>query len=402
VGKDTVGEAKGYFGLEGLYDLELRGRSGVVSQEKDASGKPILIGEYHELEAVNGRSLVLNLDRAVQKIVEDYLNKGLAKYKASKGEVIVMDPKSGKIIAMAAFPNYDPANYEEFDKNLFRNPCIAETYEPGSTFKVLVMAAAIDSGVVKPDTVCDICSGPVRIGSYTIGTWNDQYHPGIDMKGVIERSDNVGMVFVSQKLGKEKLLDYLTKFGIGKKTGIDLEEEQSPELRNSENWKDIDVATAAFGQGVAVTAMQMVRSVAAIANHGLLPTPQVVNRVIGESEIPLSINIPNRVISEKTAAAMTKIMVNAVDKGEAKWAKPKGYNIAGKTGTAQVPVSGHYDDEKTIASFVGFAPAENPLFVMLVKLREPQTSPWGSETAAPLWFSIAKELFLYYGVQPDR
>ena len=402
VGADINGKDKGYFGLEGYYDLELRGQPGFVRREKDALGRPILIGESRQEERVNGKNLLTTIDRSVQLIVEEKLKKGLKHYGAVSGSVVVMNPKNGAILAMASLPNYDPAYYWKYDKSLFPNPVIASSYEPGSTFKVLVMAAAIDSGVVSLETRCDKCSGPRNISGYTIRTWNDRYFPDSTMTEVIQHSDNVGMVFVSEKLGKEKLLAYIKNFGFGKPTGIDLQEETSPPLRPDSEWKPIDLATASFGQGIAVTPLQMVRAVGAIANKGKLVKPFVVKKIIGEDkekEIPLPEGV--QVIKASTAAIITEMMVNAVDNGEAKWAKPKGFRIAGKTGTAQIPVAGHYDEEKTIASFVGFAPADEPKFVMLVTLREPTSSPWGSETAAPLWFDIASELFTYFGILPE-
>lgn len=402
VGSDIAGNPKGYFGIEGFYNLELKGRPGLIRHEKDASGKPILIGQYDELEAKDGRSLVLHLNRAVQRIVEDKLKEGLKKYQAKSGEVVIIEPKTGAVIAMAALPSYDPAIFNRYDQEQFKNPVVSETYEPGSTFKVLVMSAALDAKAVKVDTKCTICGGPVRISGFTISTWNNEYHKDSTMREVIENSDNIGMVFTAAKLGSHKLYDYLIRFGIGKKTEIDLEDEATAQLRQKEDWKEIDLATASFGQGIAVTGIQMVRAVAAIANQGIIMVPKVVKKVEGDKIIEIQPKVAGRAVSEDTAEKMKELMVNAVEKGEAKWAKPKGYKIAGKTGTSQIPVAGHYDKEKTIASFVGFAPADEPKFVMLVKLREPQSSPWGSETAAPLWFSIAKDLFFYYGIQPQK
>jgi len=402
VGMDINGKDKGYFGLEGYYDLELRGQPGFVRREKDASGKPILVGESKEEERINGKSLLTTIDRSVQLIVEEKLKSGLKSYGAVSGSVVVINPKNGAILAMTSLPSYNPENYWKYDKALFPNPIIASSYEPGSTFKILVMAAAIDSGTVSPGTRCDKCGGPRNISDYTIRTWNDKYFPGSTMTEVIQHSDNVGMVFVSEKLGKEKLVEYLEKFGFGKPTGIDLQEEISPPLRPKTEWKPIDLATASFGQGIAVTPLQMVRAAGIIANKGKLVKPFVVRKIIGEGkekEIPQEEGV--QVIKSSTAMIITEMMVNAVDNGEAKWAKPKGFRVAGKTGTAQIPVAGHYDEEKTIASFVGFAPADEPKFVMLVTLREPTSSPWGSETAAPLWFDIAKELFTYYGILPE-
>lgn len=399
VGSDFAGNPKGYFGIEGFYDLELKGRPGLIRHEKDASGKPILIGQFDELEAKDGRSLVLHLDRVVQRLVEEQLKEGLKKYQAKSGEVVILEPKTGAVVATAALPSYDPAKFHRYQQEQFKNPVVSETYEPGSSFKVLVMSAALDTNTVTAETRCTICNGPVKIGGYTIRTWNNEYHPETTMREVIQNSDNVGMVFTGSKLGSDKLYDYLVRFGIGEKTGIDLEDESTAQLREKKDWKEIDLATASFGQGIAVTGIQMVRAVAAIANRGVMFVPQVVQRVEGDKTIEIQPRLARRVISEDTAHKMKEMMVNAVENGEAKWARPEGYKIAGKTGTSQIPVAGHYDEEKTIASFVGFAPADDPKFVMLVKLREPGTSPWGSETAAPLWFSIAEDLFFYYGIQ---
>ena len=401
VGSDLHGRDKGYFGLEGYYDLELRGKPGFLRRERDASGKPILVGESKGEKEKNGRDLITTLDRSVQFIIEKKLKEGLRRYGAVSGSVVVMEPKTGAILGMASLPSYDPANFSQFDKKLFPNPVVASSYEPGSTFKVLVMSAALNEGVVKPETRCNHCSGPRHISGYTIRTWNDQYYPETTMTEIIEHSDNVGMVFVGEKLGVEKLVTYLQKFGLGQPTGIDLEEEISPDLRPKSEWKPIDLATASFGQGVAVTPIQMLRAVSAIANQGKLMRPFVVKKVVsGEEVVEIAPKVEKEVIFPTTARLMTEMMVNAVEKGEAKWARPKGFRIAGKTGTSQIPVAGHYDEEKTIASFVGFAPADEPKFSMLVALREPTSSPWGSETAAPLWFDIAKELFTYYGILP--
>lgn len=403
VGHDVNGRDKGYFGLEGYYDLELKGSPGILRREKDAAGKPILVGEVKRESQRDGRTLVTTIDRTVQFIISEKLKEGLKRYGAVSGSVVVMEPKTGAILGMVSLPTYDPENFSSFDKKLFPNPVVASSYEPGSTFKVLVMAAAINEGVVKPETRCDKCSGPRQIGKYTIRTWNDKYFPNSTMIEVIQHSDNVGMVFVGEKLGISKLVSYLERFGLGVPTGIDLEDEISPKLRPKDEWKLIDLATASFGQGIALTPIQMIRAVATIANGGKLVKPYVVKEVIsGEERMEISPSVGEEIIRPTTASVVREMMVNAVDNGEAKWAKPKGYRIAGKTGTAQIPVAGHYDEEKTIASFIGFAPADEPKFIMLVTLREPTSSPWGAETAAPLWFDIAKEFFTYYGIQPGQ
>ena len=224
----------------------------------------------------------------------------------------------------------------------------------------------------------------------------------ITMVETIVRSDNTGMVFVSQSLGLDKMLDYLEKFGIGNTTGIDLQGEVAPAIRDRNYWYPIDVATAGFGQGISVTPIQLLSGFSAIANGGKRMEPHVVSAIetSDKKRIAIEPKVLSNPISETTAKVMTEILVNAVDKGEAKWAKPKGYRIAGKTGTAQIPIAGHYDTDKTIASFMGFAPADDPKFVMLVIVDRPTTSIYGSETAAPIFFDIAKDILTYYNIAP--
>ncbi|MBI3577735.1 penicillin-binding protein 2 [Candidatus Gottesmanbacteria bacterium] len=402
VGSDENGRDKGYFGLEGYYDRELRGKDGKIQLEKDVRGAPILVGEAKRVEPENGRSLLMWLDRVIQHSVEERLKQGLEKYGAKEGSVVVLDPKTGGVLAMASFPNYDPAAFGEFTKELYKNPAVAGSYEPGSTFKTLVMSGALEEKAVTPTTIVDE-SGPVTIGDYTIRTWNNQYHGPITTTKILEYSSNVGMVSVGRKLGKDRLLRYIHQFAFGIPTNIDLEDETSADLRPDKEWRDIDVATASFGQGIAVTPIQMARAVAALANDGWLMEPHTVKEVVDAKGNRVSIKPKKlkQVVGSAAAHVIAEMMVAAVDNGEAKWAKPKGYRIAGKTGTAQIPVAGHYDAKKTIASFVGFAPADDPKFVMLVTLREPTSSPWGSETAAPLFFTIAKDMFRYWGIPPQ-
>jgi cell division protein FtsI/penicillin-binding protein 2 len=302
---------------------------------------------------------------------------------------------------MASIPSYDPRNFGNYEANLYPNPVVANTYEPGSIFKPLVMAAAINEKVVDLKTKFNE-QGPTKIDQYYIRTWNDKYNGELTMSQILEKSSNPGMVFVANKLGKDKFVQYLEKFGFDKKTGIDVEEETNVSLKEKKEWNEIDLATASFGQGIAVTPIQMLQAINAIANKGAMMQPKVVKKIIDKNGKAI-IYLPKKVgnpIDEVTAKIITEMMVAAVDTGEAKWAKPKGYRIAGKTGTAQIPVAGHYDEKKTIASFVGFAPADNPRFIILVALKEPQSSIWGSETAAPLFFNVAKQLFTYYGISP--
>jgi len=403
VGKSSDGEDQGYFGLEGYYHLTLSGKPGYLSRESDARGVPILLGSSQQISAIGGINLITSIDKPIQITVDKKLKDGITKYGAAGGSVIVMEPKSGGVLAMASYPSYDPSEYFNYGDVLFNNPVISSSFEPGSVFKVIIMASALDAKVIKPDTKCDICGGPLRIGKYSIKTWNNEYQSDQTMVDVIVHSDNVGMAFVGSKLGADKMYEYLNKFGIGELTNIDLQGEATSKLRDKDGWGDIEVATASFGQGVAVTPIQIIRAVSAIANKGVMATPHVVEKLSGEGwEEEIRFDGNKRIISEKAATQVTAMMVEAAKKGESKWIHEKGFNVAGKTGTAQIPIKGHYDEEKTIASFIGFAPYDDPKFIMMVTLHEPSTSPWASETAAPMWYSIAKNLFPYFGIHPEN
>lgn len=393
VGKNNEGIDTGYFGLEGYYDISLTGKSGYQEREKDLKGAPLLSQGLSEISSILGTDLYTYIDKRIQLVVEEKLKEAQEKYGAKEGSVIIMDPKSGGILAMASYPSYDPAKYYEFDEGLYKNPAISDTFEPGSVFKVMVMAAGLDAGVVEPDTKCDICDKALKVDKYFIETWDRKYRADSTMTDVIVHSDNVGMSFVAQKLGYDKMYEYLDKFGIGHLTGIDLQGESSVPLREKGTWNIVDLVTSSFGQGVAVTPIQLVRAVGAIANNGYLVTPKVVKSEKNEK---------TQIISKEAAEKMTQIMIESSKYGESNWTNLKGFSIAGKTGTAQIPIAGHYDAERTIASFVGFAPANDPKFVMIVTLKEPQSSQWASETAAPLWYGIAKDLFQVFGIQPEN
>ena len=402
VGKDESGNNLGYFGLEGYYNLPLSGKPGFVVQEKDAKGIPILLGGTKEVTAIGGVDIVVSVDKRIQILIERKLEEGIAKYGAIGGTVTVMNPYTGEILGMAGYPSFDQSEYQKYGNDVFRNPVISDSFEPGSTFKVLIMAAGIDLGVISPDTKCDICEGPINVDGYQIKTWNNEYHPDSTMTDVLVNSDNIGMTFVGQKIGADPLYDYLQKFGIGAITGIDLQGESAPPLRKRGTWSNVDLDTTSFGQGIAVTAIQMVRAVSAIANGGYLPTPHVVTKIQGDGwQEKIDPTAPIRVISQKAAEETAQMMSAAANLGEAKWTKIPGFTVAAKTGTAQIPVAGHYDPTNTNHSFIGFAPVANPKFVMLVTLHSPTQSPWAAETAAPLWYSIARDLFPYMGVQPD-
>ena len=391
LGRASDGTPTGYFGLEGFYERQLSGTPGKLTQETDGLGQPIVIGSELKISARIGRSIPTSIDRVVQYTAFKKLTAGLERYQALSGTVTVIESQTGRVLAMVSLPAYDPNTFSSSDSKLYRNPIVADGYEPGSTFKAIIMASALDAGVVTPDTVCTICQGPAIVSDKTIRSYNNKYYPDSTMPDVILHSDNVGMVFVGKLLGKDKLLAYLKKFGFGQPTGVDLQEDSTPTLRPDNQWGEVELATASFGQGIAVTPLQLTSAVNVLATRGLYYPPQV-----GAEPLPQ----PIRVISQTAATTTTEMLTRGVSTGEVRYYRPEGYQIAGKTGTAQIPIEGFYDPDKVIASFVGFAPADNPKFTMLVTLTEPKTSPWGSTTAAPLWFDIARELFRYYQIPP--
>jgi stage V sporulation protein D (sporulation-specific penicillin-binding protein) len=404
VGKDDQGQNKGYVGLEGFYDRLLSGTEGYSIELHDALGRPIISKRTLMSSGLDGGTLLLNLDRSIQFLIERKLKDSIEKYGASGGMIGIMNPQTGGIIAMASNPSFSPSEYWEYDESLYKNPFITNTYEPGSTLKPIIMASALDAGLVTPQTKCNICSGPVSVSGYELHTWNDKYYKNTNMIEVIQHSDNTGMVFVAKKLGVGKMIEYLTKFGMGKLTDIDLQGEIAPSLKPRSAWYEVDLATTGFGQGISVTPIELLTAFSVLANGGKMVQPRVVNALEDGKgrKIEIETKIKGTPISEKTAKIMTEILVNAVDKGEAKWTKLKGYRIAGKTGTASIPVKGHYDPNSTIASFIGFAPADKPKFIMLVILEKPTSSIYAAETAAPLFFDIAADLLNYYNVPPSE
>lgn len=405
VGRDDNGNTKGYFGLEGYYDRLLRGKESSAVQINDAFGRPILARVNNEDSfGIDGNSLVLNIDRSIQFLAERELKDGIEKYGAVGGMIGIINPKTGAILAMTNFPSFDPREYQEYSDLDYKNSFISNLYEPGSTFKPLVMSAAFNEKLLTPESRCPICSGPVPVGGYDLHTWDDKYYPNSTMLEVIQHSDNTGMVYTAQKLGLDRMLKYINLYGVGKTTGIDLEGEVSPDIKAKDDWHAVDLATTGFGQGISVTPIELMTAFSSIANDGVMMEPQVVKSVVDVDgkETRIEPKPLGRTMSPETAKVMSEVLVNAVEKGEANFARIKGYRVAGKTGTASIPVAGKYDPTKTVASFIGFAPAENPKFLMLVILDRPTARIYGAETAAPIFFAVAKDLFSYYGLGPDE
>ena len=397
VGKNEDGLDTGYFGLEGYYNDQLSGKPGRLIQELDASGNPILTNDQDGSFPTDGFDLTTTIDRNVQYVVEEVLEEGVKKYGAKSGSVVILDPKTGGILSMANYPSYEPNRWQAFEEEDFQNQSISQVYEPGSTFKLVTVASALDAQAVKPDTICP-CKGPIKISGYEIQTWNNKYNPNSSVVEILQHSDNVGAGFIGEKLGKDKFLEYINKFNLGSTLGTDLQGEEAGIIKERRNWSDVDLITASFGQGLSVTALQMTSALGVIANDGKLMKPYLVKKITtNDTEIEIKPEEIRRVLSTDTAKVMKELLLSAVEGGEAKNLIPKGYRVAGKTGTAQVAVAGSYDPSKAVASFVGFGPVENPKFVAIVKYVNP-TPIYGAETAEPTFFEIVKKLYPYWGI----
>jgi cell division protein FtsI/penicillin-binding protein 2 len=350
------------------------------------------------------KDVVLTLDRNMQWIVEEELERALAYYEAESGSIIVMEPQTGAILAMASRPTYDPNRYASSSLDTFNNQAITAQYEPGSIYKVITMAAAIDTGVITPTTVFTD-TGSISMGGRVFFNSNRRAYGRITLKDAFARSLNVVTVQVAQRLGAEDFYRYVRRFGFGQSTEIDLANEGRGLVKSpgDPTWSVSDLGANAFGQGLAVTPIQMLNAVAAIANHGTLMRPYIVqDRIENDEVLHTEPTVVRQVISPESAATMTDLMIYVVDVG-VKAAIIPGYTVAGKTGTAQIPTEEGYTEDETIVSFVGFAPADDPKVVVLVKMDRPNPniSPWAAYTAAPVFAKVTRRLLEYLNVPPD-
>lgn len=392
-------DGEGNYGFEGHYDRELQGTSGKVMGEKDTLGRVIsLLGEE---DAKDGTSYVLTIDRSVQYYIEKTLDESIEKYSAEGGTVIAMDVKSGGIVAMASSPDFDPNEFKKQatkDQNVFVNPAIAHTYEPGSVLKPIVMASALDAGVVSPETK-ETFSNYTIVDGYEIHTAEDKAFGEENMTQILENSDNVGMVWVSEQLGKEKLYQYLNKFNFFDKTNIDLDTEASGYTPPYKYWKDINRASISFGQGISITPIELVCAYAAIANDGVYIHPRVVDKIILPSgeEKQIGRSEGDRIVTASTANQVKEMLLSVMENGHGKRGRVEGFKIGGKTGTAEIanPDGGYFEDVYN-HTFIGIAPINDPQFVLMVKLDKPQVEGFSATTAAPTFSQIASYLLNYY------
>ena len=406
VGKDINGNFKGYFGIEGYYDGDLRGIDGFTISEKAAGGFPLLFKEFTDVEKRDGADLILTIDRTVQTIAFDEIKNAVDKYEAKSGTVIVLNPSTGEIISLVNYPTFDPLKYGEYftkDPSIFVNLAISSTYEPGSVIKALTMSSAVDLGLVGKKTVIED-AGPVYYSGHKVDNWDGKHHGLISPTQVLELSNNIGASYIGSLVGRKELYNYFKRFGISNKTGIDLEGEESGFMRDYTLWEDIDLVSTSFGQSISVTPLQVASAFGIIANDGVFIKPHIVSCVKRDGKsffYEKKLKTPIRVIKKDTADTLVEMLTNAASSGEAKYFMSKKYLIAGKTGTAQISEDGKYIKDSTNATFVGFLPKYKE-FVILVKLEKPKSSIYASETAVPTWMNIAERIASYYGFSPDK
>lgn len=397
-------DGQGQYGIEGYYDNILQGKEELLEKEKGPGGFFINSNGSEESgllvlltgSMTKGSDIVLTIDYNIQFMAEKLLETAKENLDIESGEIVVIEPNSGKILALANFPNFNPNQYSEVSNfDIFQNSSIHKIFEPGSVFKPITMAAALDQGKIAPQSTY-VDEGRVQIGSYTIYNYDKRTWGERTMTEVLEKSINTGAIFAEKQLGHNLFLEYIERFGFFEPTGIDLQAEVFSQNREFRKGYEINFATASFGQGIEMTSLQLVRAFSAIANGGKLIRPFVADNPA------LSEERAGQVISKNTASQLTMMLVSVVENGFASRAKIPGYYIAGKTGTAQIPYENKrgYCPDRTIQSFVGFAPALDPQFLILVKLYNPKTKT-AEYSAVPIFRELAKYIIDYWQIPPD-
>jgi len=399
-------EKTGLYGIEKAYNSLLSGEKGWVRQEKDAGSRWISIGERLLNPPQNGNDLVLSLEYPIQFKAELTLKNAVRKHRAEGGRIIVMDPYTGDILAMAQSPGFDLNNFSKIeDASVYMNSNISHVYECGSVFKPFTMAAGLDSGAVEVDETY-VDTGTVKISGYSIKNSEEKVYGKQTMTEVIENSINTGVIYVEQKVGNDKFLEYVEKFGFGKKTGIDLPGELAGNISNLKTNRDIEYYTASFGQGITVTPLQLVTAYSTLANGGKAVKPRIVKEAIlsNGKKKKIEKDFGEKIISQDTSNKIGLMLESNVVNGHGKPAHVPGYRVAGKTGTAQISdkEKGGYIEGQTVGSFAGFGPVDNPKFAMLVVIDYPKDIEWAESTAGPVFGEMAKFLFEYYGVEPTQ
>lgn len=397
---------QGLGGIEHQYHSTLKGISYRKVVEKDARGRLIRTGREADKLNAHSRDVVLTLDEVIQFITERELKKQIQKFHAKSGVAIVMDPNNGEILAMADIPEFNPNNFSAFPSEYYRNKAVTDTYEPGSIFKPIVAAAALESRKADIHDIFYCENGQFKIGSVVIGEASGHKFGWLTLQNIIAKSSNIGAIKLAQRLGKNTFYDYIKKFGFGKKLGIELPGEATGIVRRPHKWTALSLASISFGHEISVTPIQMITAMSAIANGGNLIRPKIIRAVIkdGQLDQPTRPLVIKRVLSEKTSQQMIGILKTAVKSGTGKKAAAPGFDVAGKTGTAQKmdKKTRRYSKTAFVSSFIGFVPADDPKLAILVMVDEPQGTYWGGEVAAPAFREIAIQVLRYLNVPSNQ
>lgn len=396
----------GLEGVEKKFDATILGNTGYLVTERDALGRDVALKQGETTGGTKGNNLFLTLDKNVQYIAEKELAKAVEVNRARGGIAVVMEPETGRVLAMANYPTFNPNSYFKYQPGSLRNRAISDSFEPGSTFKIFLVASALENRVISARDSFNCENGSYNIGGRTI---HDTHRYGtLSVPQILKYSSNIGAAKIGSRLGPERLYGALTGFGFGDRSDVDLPGEVGGYLRQQAKWYGVDLATISFGQGVSATALQIASAVSAVANGGVLMKPYLVERVVDDSGQTVREFTPQarrRVISVVTAKAVSRMLEGVVaEGGTGTSAAVEGYRVAGKTGTAQKvdPATHAYSASKRTASFVGFVPLEKPRLTILVVVDEPKTSPYGGVVAAPAFSAIAQQTLCYLKVPPEK
>lgn len=391
-------DSQGLDGVELIYDKYLKGIPGRIVTETDALSRKLPFGYEQYIPPEDGYNLQLTIDKVIQHIAERELEKAIAEHKAKKGTIIVMDPKTGEILALANKPDYDPNSYQKYSPKLWRNSAVSDVYEPGSTFKIVTASAGLEEGVVHPEDKF-YCPGYAIVAGVRIGCWLHRGHGSETFIQVVENSCNPGFIEVAQRLGKERFVKYIKGFGFGQATGIDLPGE-AVGLFDPSRMGPVEMATISFGQGISVTPIQLITALSAIANDGKMVQPHVAKAIIdknGKVIHEFGTTPVRQIISYETAQEMKKILESVVTNGTGGRGKIDGFRVAGKTGTAEKYAAGKY-----VASYEGFVPADNPKLAVLVIIDEPSDGIiYGGQIAGPVFQKVCSDTLNYLGIKPE-
>ncbi len=398
VGLDNQGLA----GVEHYQHALLKGT--IIRQlvEKDARGRYLPKRGWGDPLYSQNKDIVLTIDEVIQFIAEQELKNQVKLYGAKKGLAVVMNPNNGELLAMATLPEFNPNHYSAYPKDNWRNDIVSGAFEPGSIFKPILASAALEEGLAKSNDIFFCENGQYRLGNTVIGEAANHKFGWLTLKNIIAKSSNIGAIKIAQELGEKNFYSYLTKFGFGKKLGIDLPGEATGTLRPLKKWSKLSLASVSFGQEISTTPLQMIAAISTIANGGYLVRPYVTKTILksGKPWKSKSFEKIYRVLSEETSQQMIDVLQTVVSEGTGKKASIKGFKVAGKTGTAQKidPATKGYSKTAYVASFIGFVPANKPKLAILVMIDEPQKSHWGGEVAAPVFREIARKTLRYLNI----